>query len=121
MKLILTYICNDISYMATGSIKVVLYYHTLFSNKVSTKVLIDQIGASQVALALKNLLANAGEVMDEGSILGQRDPLEEGMATQLVFLPEESHGQRSLEGYSSQDHKDLYTIEVIQHAHAWPN
>ena len=113
MKLILTYICNDNSYMATGSIKVVLYYHTLFSNKVSTKVLIDQIGASQVALALKNLLANAGEVMDEGSILGQGDPLEEGMATQLVFLPEESHGQRSLEGYSSQDHKDLDTIEVI--------
>ncbi|KAI4548085.1 hypothetical protein MG293_000415 [Ovis ammon polii] len=95
-----------------GSIKVVLYYHTLFSNKVSTKVLIDQIGASQVALVVKNLFANA-EVMDEGSILGQGDLPEEGMATQLVFLPGESHGQRSLEGYSSQDHKDSDTIEVI--------
>ena len=30
--------------------------------------------------------------------LGQEDPLEEGPA--LVFLPEESHGQRSLAGYS---------------------
>ena len=32
--------------------------------------------------------------------LGQEDPLEEGMATHLVFLPGESHGQRSLAGYS---------------------
>jgi len=31
--------------------------------------------------------------------LGQEDPLEEGAATTLVFLPGESHGQRSLEGY----------------------
>ena len=32
--------------------------------------------------------------------LGQKDPLEEGMATTPVFLPGESHGQRSLAGYS---------------------
>ena len=32
--------------------------------------------------------------------LGQEDPLEEEMATHsVVFLPGESHGQRSLEGY----------------------
>ena len=31
--------------------------------------------------------------------LGQEDPLEEGMAAQSVFLPGESHGQRSLVGY----------------------
>ena len=36
---------------------------------------------------------------DEGSILGQEDPLEEEMANQ-VFLPVESHGQRSLAGCS---------------------
>jgi len=29
--------------------------------------------------------------------LGQEDPLEEEMATTPVFLPGESHGQRSLE------------------------
>ena len=29
------------------------------------------------------------------------DPLEEEMATPPVFLPEKSHGQRSLEGYNS--------------------
>ena len=32
--------------------------------------------------------------------LGQEDPLEKGIATTLVFLPGESHGQRSLVGYS---------------------
>ena len=32
--------------------------------------------------------------------LGWEDLLEEGMATTPVFLPEESHEQRSLVGYS---------------------
>ena len=30
---------------------------------------------------------------------GQEDPLEEGMETPSIFLPGESHGQRSLMGY----------------------
>ena len=34
--------------------------------------------------------------------LGQVDPLEEGMQPTSVFMPGESHGQRSLEGYSPQ-------------------
>ena len=37
--------------------------------------------------------------------LGQEDPLEKGMAAYSVFLPAESHGQKSLEGYSSQGHR----------------
>ena len=32
--------------------------------------------------------------------LGREDPLEEGTATHSVFLPGESHGQRSLESCS---------------------
>ena len=32
-----------------------------------------------------------------------------------VFLPGESHGQRSLAGYSPQDHTELDMAEVIQH------
>ena len=32
--------------------------------------------------------------------LGQEDLLEEGMATHSSFLPGESHGHRSLAGYS---------------------
>ena len=34
--------------------------------------------------------------------LGQEDPLGEGMAATPAFLPGESHGQRSLAGYSPQ-------------------
>ena len=41
--------------------------------------------------------------------LGQKNPLEKGMATHItsVFLPGESHGQRSLVGYSPQGLKAL--------------
>ena len=44
--------------------------------------------------------------------LGQEDPLEEGMATTPVFLPGESHGQRSLAGYSPQGRKELDMTEA---------
>ena len=37
--------------------------------------------ASQVALVVKNLAANAGDVNNAVSSLGWEDPLEEGMAT----------------------------------------
>ena len=36
---------------------------------------------------VKNLPANAGDARDEGSIPGQEDPLEEGMATHSSILP----------------------------------
>ena len=42
--------------------------------------------------------------------LGQEGPLEKGMATP-VFLPGESHGQKSLEGYSPWSCKELDTTE----------
>ena len=44
--------------------------------------------------------------------LGQEDPLEKEMATHPVFLPRESHGHRSLVGYSPQGRKELDTTEV---------
>ena len=49
---------------------------------------------------VKNLPVNAGDVIDRGLIPGQEDPLGKEMATHSIFLPGESHGQRSLEGYS---------------------
>ena len=45
--------------------------------------------------------------------LGQEDALEEGMALTLVFLPGESHGQRSLMGYSLWGHKESDTTEGL--------
>ena len=44
--------------------------------------------------------------------LGWEEPLEEGMATILVFSPEESHGQRSLVGYGPQGRTELNMTEV---------
>ena len=39
--------------------------------------------------------------------LGQDDPLEEQMAPTPLFLPENSHGQRSLVGYRQQGHRKV--------------
>ena len=39
------------------------------------------------------------------------------MATYSVFLPEESHGQRSLEGYSPWVRKESDTTETTWHAY----
>ena len=48
--------------------------------------------------------------------LGWKDLLEEGMAPTPVFLPGESHGQRSLAGYSPWGHKESDTTKATQHA-----
>ena len=39
-----------------------------------------------MALVVKNLPANAGDISDAGSFLGQEDPLEKGMATHSSIL-----------------------------------
>ena len=39
--------------------------------------------------------------------LGEEDPLEKGMQYTPVFLPGESHGQRSLVSYSPRGHKKV--------------
>ena len=55
-------------------------------------------GASRMAQWIKNLPANAG---DSGSIPGLgKSPAGEKWQPTPVFLPGESHGQRSLAGYS---------------------
>ena len=55
---------------------------------------------SQVALVVKNPSANAEEIRDVGLILGQKDPLKEGMAIHSSVLAWRIHGQRRLPGYS---------------------
>ena len=52
--------------------------------------------AYKVALVVKNLPANAGDRRDTGSIPGSGRSPGEGL-----FLPGESHGQRSLTSYST--------------------
>ena len=50
--------------------------------------------------------------------LGWEDPLDKELVTHssilaLIILPGESHGQRSLAGYSPWGHKDLGTTERL--------
>ena len=61
---------------------------------------------------VKNTLANARDIRDTGSIpeLG-RSP-----RGGHVFLPDESHGQRILVGYSPQGSKESDTTEATKHA-----
>ena len=42
--------------------------------------------ASQVALVVKNLPANVGDIRDTGSISGWEDPLEEDMAIHSIIV-----------------------------------
>ena len=65
-----------------------------------------------MALEVKNPPANAGDIRDEDQSLGREDPLEEGIQPAPVFLPGESHGQRSLVGYSPWGCKESDTIEA---------
>ena len=62
----------------------------LFKSFFGVSTHLDKIneyyGASQVALVVKNLPANAGDLSDRSSIPGSGDPLEEGMATHSNIL-----------------------------------
>ena len=67
----------------------------------------------QVVLVVKNLPANAGDLRDErdvDSISGMgRSP---GGGHGNPFLPGESHGRKSLAGYSPQGRKESDTTEA---------
>ena len=68
--------------------------------------------ASKVALVLKNLPANTGDIRDAGSILESgRSPGGGPGNPNPVSLPGESYGQRSLVGYSPQGRKEMDTTE----------
>ena len=67
----------------------------------------------KVALVIKNPPANAGDIRGSGSIpgLGRSPGGGHGNPTP-VFLPGESHGQRSLAGPSPWGHGELDTTEA---------
>ena len=68
-----------------------------------------------MALVIKNLPANAGAIRDTGSITGLGRSPRGGHPTP-VFWPGESHGQRSLAGYSLWGCKESDTTEATEHA-----
>ena len=68
-----------------------------------------------MVLVVKNLPANAGEARDMGSTLGSRKiPWKRKWQPTPVFLPGESHGQRSLAGYRPWGCKEW---DAAEHAH----
>ena len=69
-----------------------------------------RFGASLVSQSVRNLPA-----IQETQVLslGGEDPLEKGMATHSSILPGESHGQRSLAGYSPRGLKVSNTTEQL--------
>ena len=63
---------------------------------------------------VKNPSANAGDVRDVGSNPASgRFPWRRAWQPTPVFLPGESHGQRSLVGYSPWGHKESDTTEQL--------
>ena len=66
--------------------------------------------ASHMTLVIRNTPAGDTEVQVQS--LGQEDPLRRKLQPTLVFLPGESHGRRSLAGYSPRGHKESDKTEV---------
>ena len=62
---------------------------------------------------IKNLPANAENARGRFTPWVKKIPWRRAWQPTLVFLPGESHGQRSLEGYSPSGRKELDSTEVI--------
>ena len=71
-----------------------------------------KVGASQVALVINSQPANAGDKRYRFDPWIRKIPWKREWKPTLRFLPGESHGQRSLAGYSPQSLKELDTTEV---------
>ena len=71
------------------------------------------IGASKVALVVKNLPASAGDTRDSGSTLGSGRPPGGGHSNTLQnSCLENPHGERNMVGYSPWGHKKSDTTEA---------
>ena len=68
-----------------------------------------------MALVVKNLSANAGDVGETGVIPGSEKSPGKGMAAHCSVLAWKSRGQRSLAGYSPWGHKELNQTEATWH------
>ena len=67
-----------------------------------------------MAQLVKNLSADAGDIRNTGSIPGVGTiPWRRAWQPTLVFLLGESHGQRSLAGYSLWSHKESDTSKRL--------
>ena len=69
------------------------------------------VGVGLFAPVVKNSPVSAGDTREQGQSLSREDPLEKGMAAHSVFLPGESHGQKSLTRSSPWSWKEWDTAE----------
>ena len=77
-------------------------------------------GTSQVVLVIKKTKTKTKKTClpiqeteeTQVQFLDQADSWEKGMASNPVFLPGESHGWRTLAGYSSWGHRESDTTEA---------
>ena len=76
-----------------------------FHFPVSLKILLNPILTISFLIVLP---ASIFDCLQETQVrfLGQEDPMEKEMATHSIFLPGESHGQRSLAGHNPWGHKE---------------
>ena len=72
-------------------------------------ILMPISGTSLVALVVKNLPVNAGDVRDAGLIPGWEDPLEEDMATHSSILAWRIPWTAEPGGLQSKGHKESNT------------
>ena len=63
---------------------------------------------------VKDLPANAGDTGEAGSLWVGKIPCRRGRQPTPVFLPVKFHGQKSLESYSPQGHRQS---DLTEHAH----
>ena len=75
-------------------------------------MIIQQGGASQVALGVKNTPADAADVRNAGSIPAVRRSPREGNSNPLQYSCLGNSTKRSLVGYSPWDHKELDMAEA---------
>ena len=68
---------------------------------------------SQLALGVKNPPANSEDIRDMGSIPGSGTPWSRAWQPTPVFLPGESHGQKSLGGYRPWGRTELDATERL--------
>ena len=81
--------------------------------------LYEYIGLPRWLSGLKNPPARQEAQETQVQFLSWEDPLEGAWQPTPVSLPGESHGQRSLVGYSPQGGKEWDMTDVIAHTHAW--
>ena len=75
----------------------------------------EWLNYNNIALVLKNLLANAGDLRNASSYPWVRKIPWRRAWQPTPFLPGKSHGQRSLERYSPWNHQESYMTEATQH------